>query len=909
MPIRSRYAAQFQLLVALITLAAVGSAAQGVQPPYLNPSLPIDRRVDDLISRLTLEEKVWQLQDNSHAIPRLNIPAYTWGNEGLHGDAFGGYSTLFPQVVGMAATWDQPLVHSMAEVISDEARAKYNQANRNSNHARFQGITFWAPNINIFRDPRWGRGQETYGEDPVLTSRMAVAYITGLQGDDPHYLKALAGPKHFAVHSGPEGERHHWDSYVSAHDLQDTYLPAFHAAIAEAHAGSIMCAYNRINGTPSCANPWLLTKTLRQQWDFKGFVISDCGAVGEISKDHHYAADDEHSSALAIKAGLDSACDWVPDGQRPEYSYLLEAAQHHLVSESEIDQALRRVLTMRFRLGMFDPEGKVPFSSIPMSVINSPASAGLALRAARESIVLLKNDGEFLPLKDAKSIAVIGPSADLNQVLEGTYYAVPVAPVTPLVGIQKRFSGKAQVLYAQGSNHAGDLPIGIAYTTLHPPAGTTESQEFGLHGEYFANPDLTGNPAVTRIDRTINFDWNEANPVPELPNENYSVRWTGTFTPPAPGDYRIGARGRGCTSCNREFLKLYIDGKLVLQQGESGAAKASSTGVPLPGANQPEKPFPLLHVTDLRPHTIRLEYSHRLVPTHHLVAGGIDLLWQPPPATLLNQAVAIARKSDVAVVFVGLTPGLEGEELSTNLPGFLKGDRTDLNLPGRQLALLRAVASTGKPIVVVLMTGSAVSVRYAQEHAKAVLEAWYPGQAGGTAIAETLAGDNNPAGRLPVTFYADIDQLPPFGDYNMKNRTYRYFSGKPEFGFGFGLSYSSFSYSAMRLSAAALAPDGSLTAAVHVKNTSNVAGDEVVELYLIPPALATNPLRKLVGFTRIHLDSSEEQTVHFQLTADDAQTVTGDGSKALLAGEYRLVAAGAQPQDASSLSEATFIVR
>ena len=895
--------------VALLAILAFGIDTAGAadpssRPAYLDTSLPTDRRVRDLISRLTLEEKVWQLQDNPRAIPRLNIPAYTWGNEGLHGDAFAGYSTLFPQVIGMAATFDEPLVHAMGDVVATEARARYNQANRTHDHSRFQGITFWAPNINIFRDPRWGRGQETYGEDPFLTARMGVAYITGLQGNDPHYLKAAAGPKHFAVHSGPEGERHQWDSYVSAHDLQDTYLPAFHAAVSEAGAASVMCSYNEINGTPACANSWLLTKTLRQQWQFKGVVISDCGAVGDISRFHHYAEDDEHSSAAAIEAGLDAACDWVPDGQRSEYSYLFEAAQHHLVTESQIDQALQRVLTVRFRLGMFDPDDKVPFSKVPMSAINAPESAALALRAARESIVMLKNQGNFLPFKNFAKIAVIGPSADFTQTLEGTYYAVPLAPVTPLMGMQQAFRDKAEIFYAQGSTHVDKLPIPIEYNALHP---SKHAREFGLRGEYFGNPEFSGKPVVIRTDRTINFDWDEANPAPGLPNENYSVRWTGTFTPPAPGDYGIGARVRGCSACGREFLAMYIDGRLIVQRGGENSANPS-TSVPLPGAVVKGGALPILHCADRRPHTIRLQYVHRFVPTHHLVAGGVDLIWQPPAAALRNEAVAAATKADVAVVIVGLSPELEGEELSVKLPGFNSGDRTDLSLPATQLELLKAVAATGRPLVVVLMSGSALSVPWAQDHAKAILESWYPGQAGGDAIAETLAGTNNPAGRLPITFYTGVDQLPSFGDYSMKNRTYRYFYGKPAYGFGFGLSYSTFAYSNLTISSTGPLRSGDIKASVKVTNTSKIPGDEVVQLYLVPPAVPTSPLRKLVAFTRIHLDAREAKTVDLNLRAGSIMTITDDGTPALLTGRYKVVAAGAQPQDASSSAEATFDV-
>ena len=863
----------------------LSQTAESAHPAYLDSSLPVANRVDDLIARMTLEEKVGQLQDVAPAIPRLHIPAYTWGNEGLHGDANAGYATLFPQVIGMAATFDAPLVHSMGDVIATEARAKYNQAGNTGEHGRFHGITFWAPNINIFRDPRWGRGQETYGEDPYLTSRMAVAFITGLQGDDPRYLKALAGPKHFDAHSGPEGERHHWDTVVSPHDLEDTYLPAFRAAVEEAHAGSVMCSYNRINGIPACANPWFLTETLRNQWHFTGFVISDCGAVGDLSQSQHYASDYTHASALAIHAGMDSSCGWVPDGQREEYSYLLEAAQAGLVSTAEIDQALRRALNLRFRLGMFDPDDLVPFSKIPATVIDSPEHAALALRAARESIVLLKNDNHFLPLRHVKKIAVIGPSADLTRTLEGNYNATPKHPITPLIGMEQRFHGQSEILYAQGAQLTAGMPVIIESIALHPGA---DSAQTGLRGEYFNNPDFGGQPVLTRVDRTINFNWTGASPVPGLDADNYSVRWTGIFTPIAPGDYNLGAKVRGCAKCGREFVRLYLDDKLLVTQDQVAVQT--------------------VHFADRSAHTIRLEYEHRFVPTHHVINAGVDLLWEPPADALREEALAAVRKADVTVAFVGLSPELEGEELPVKLDGFLSGDRTSLALPAAQESLLEAAAATGKPLVVVLMSGSAVAMPFAQQHARAVLEAWYPGESGGVAIAETLAGDNNPAGRLPVTFYTGVDQLPPFGDYSMANRTYRYFHDQPEYGFGYGLSYSSFRYSGLRLSSSKLTPGSSIDATVRVSNTSSIPGDEVVELYLVPPAAPGNPLRRLVAFKRIHLDAGEQQSVQFTLPAASAQTVQADASRALVPGRYRLVAAGAQPQDASSSAEAAFVI-
>jgi beta-glucosidase len=895
-----------------ILLCLLTAVLHGQTPAYRDPAQPTTARVNDLIHRMSLEEKISQLQDNSIAIPRLKMPAYTWGNEGLHGDSFSGYATLFPQVIGMAATFDPALVHSMGDVISTEARARFNSIG--PDHPRFFGISFWAPNINIFRDPRWGRGQETYGEDPFLTARMAVAYITGLQGDDPRYLKALAGPKHFAVHSGPEADRHHFDSVVSPHDLADTYLPAFHAALTEAHAGSVMCAYNEINGTPSCANPWLLTTTLRDNWHWPGYVVSDCGAIGDISTGHHFAADDEHSSAAALKAGMDIACDWVPDGQRTEFDHLREAVRDHLVTEANIDTALGHVLTMRFRLGMFDPPSMVPYTKITAAEIDTPAHAALALQAAREAIVLLKNDHSLLPLHNVHSIAVVGPSADINQIVEGNYNAIPSAPITPLIGMQQHFTRQTTIRYAQGASLAAGFPVVVEYTTLHP---TTDPQTFGLTGEYFTNPDLAGKPAVTRIDRSINFDWDQAAPAPGVPAEDYSVRWTGTFTPLAPGTYGLGAKARGCTNCSaREAFRLYVDDKLVLESDppkgvatsrnfNAVAADPHPKGVDATG---PRRVVPIAF-TDTKPHTIRLEYTHHRVPTHHLVAGGIDLLWQPPDDILRAQAVAAAKQSEVIVAFVGLSPELEGEELPIQLPGFRAGDRTSLNLPQSQEDLLTALASTGKPLVVVLMTGSAINSPTARAKASAILEAWYPGEAGGTAIAETLSGANNPAGRLPVTFYDSVAQLPTYDDYSMAHRTYRYFAGKPIYGFGYGLSYSRFDYSDLKLSTPALNATSPVTVSLSVKNQTPRAGDEVVELYLTPPQQPGAPLRRLIGFQRIHLNANAAQTVTFTVDSATASSVLADGSSQLLPGAYTLFVGGAQPSEAASSVHADFIVR
>lgn len=893
-----------KIIALFLALATVPFQAFGQKPPYLDPSLPVTFRVDDLISRMTLQEKVDALQNNAPGIPRLGIQPYGSGHEGLHGVVGPGYTTLFPQAIGMAATFDAPLLHQMGNVVGMEAHALFNMTGPKG-ISHFNGLNFWSPNINIFRDPRWGRGQETYGEDPFLTSRLGVAYITGLQGDDPRYLLAAAGPKHLAAHSGPEADRHRWDTIVSPHDLQDTYLVAFHAAISEAHAASTMCAYNRINGVPACANSWLLTDTVKKSWGLNGYVVSDCGAIGDLSDGQHYVANFEEASASAIKAGMDLSCDWVPDGARPEFSYLLEAYQHKLIAESDLDRALRNVFAVRMRLGLFDPPEMVPYSKLGSETIHSRDHRQLALTASREAIVLLKNSDDFLPLKNPKSIAVVGPNADVLQVIEGNYNAVPLSPVTPLAGIRQRFKG-ALIHYAQGAPLVENLPIVVDETVLHPASGSAQA---GLKGEYFANPDFAGSPTTTRIDRTINFDWSRAEPALGIPTEDYSVRWTGTLTPPAQGDYAIGVKTKGCTTCSeRERFKLYLDGQLIQAPGavtgnattinfNAGAAGSGTTvGVDSSG---PLRVIPL-HFTDTRPHDIRIEYVHRNVPTHHFIAGGLDLIWQAPLSVQRDQAVAAAKSSDVIVACVGLSPEIEGEELPVKLPGFLAGDRTDILLPAAQVSLLEALNATGKPLVVVLMTGSAVSVPFATANAKAILEAWYPGEAGGTAIAETLAGDNNPAGRLPITFYTGVDQLPAFGDYGMANRTYRYFAGRPAYGFGFGLSYSTFRYSDLRVSTQELVSGGMINATFRLKNTSRVDGDEVAEFYLTPPLSPISPIRRLIGFQRVHLRAGEEQTVTMPLTSEAASSVNDDGSRTLVPGSYTLFIAGAQPAEAKS---------
>ena len=855
--------------------------------PYQNPALTPEQRAADLVSRMTLEEKVSQTMNSSIAIPRLGVPAYDWWSEGLHGIARSGYATVFPQAIGNAATWDAPLVEQIASVTSTEARAKYNQAIRDNVHSIFFGLTIWSPNINIFRDPRWGRGQETYGEDPLLTASLGTAFVKGLQGDDPHYLKTVATPKHFAVHSGPEPERHRFNVEVSPHDLEDTYLPAFRATVTDGHADSIMCAYNAVDGAPACASKMLLEETLRHDWKFGGYVTSDCGAVDDFfsTNGHHYSSDAEHASAAALLAGTDTNCG-------DTYNALVKAVKDGLIPESAINTAVERLFTARFRLGMFDPPGMNPYARLPMSEDDSPEHRALALRAARESMVLLKNDGDFLPLKsDIHTIAVIGPNAASLAAVEGNYNGIPSHPDLPIDGMRAEFSG-AKILYAQGSAYVGELPVPLPETALHPAA---DSNEAGLKGEYFASSDLQGQPVLTRTDRRIDFDWDAASPAPGVPAKDFGVRWSGTMQVPAPGDYPFNIQLGDCYPCgDAEAFKVFLDGNDVahFSTREDSQYRPSST------------PAFTLHFADTQPHAFRLEYTHHA----ELFGAGITLEWTPPVDVEREQAVDIAKQADVVVAFVGLSPHLEGEEMPIHVKGFLGGDRTDIQLPDVQQQLLEAVAVTGKPLVVVLMNGSALAVNWTQQHPKAILEAWYPGEAAGQAIAETLDGKNNPAGRLPVTFYRSIDQIPAFENYSMKGRTYRYFHGDPLYPFGYGRSYTHFTYSNLKLSSQTLNAEDDLLVDADVRNVGLRPGDEVVELYLTPPQSALAPRVELEGFERIHIEPGETHHVRFTLHPRQLSLVDADGNRSVEPGRYSVFVGGQQPSPNVGVSE-TFSIQ
>jgi beta-glucosidase len=869
--------------------------------PWLDTSLTPRQRAHALVSQMTLEEKASQLEDWAVAIPRLGVPDYQTWNEALHGVARAGYSTVFPQAIGMAATWDPKIVGAMGNVVSEEARAKYNQAQREDNHRIFYGLTFWSPNINIFRDPRWGRGQETYGEDPFLTGRLGIAFIGGVQGSDLNHLRAVATSKHFAVHSGPESLRHGFNVDPSARDLEETFLPAFRATVTEGHVQSVMCAYNSIDEFPSCTNKLLLQEHLRNAWGFKGFVVSDCGAIVDVYQGHKKTTDIEHAAALSLEAGTDLSCSiWTPG-----FNSLASAVQKGLVSEDLVTQAAERLYTARFQLGLFDPPSSL--DRIPFTTAAGDANRQVSLKAAEESIVLLKNDGA-LPLKIAPGhIAVIGPTADLLPSILGNYVGTPLHPVTPLDAIGSQFRS-TPILYAQGSTLAEGVGVPVPRTAF--------GLNTGLKTEFFATPDWTGRPVAVSTEHEVQADWENAHPVPQIESPTYSVRWSGTFTAPAPGHYVFTVEAADSFPYSpAESYRLIIDGQVKGEGSLRAGHDLSSMGNfhAAPGASPTAPPVETFAQTpkieidfaDTTPHEFRFEYSHSADRS----GGGVTLKWVAPAQAQLDEAVARAKEAAVVIAFVGLSPQLEGEEMPIKIPGFVGGDRTSLDLPTPQQMLLESLAATGKPLIVVLQSGSAVALNWANEHAVAILEAWYPGVEGGTAIARTLAGLNNPAGRLPVTFYASLDGLPDFTSYAMKGRTYRYFQGKPLWGFGYGLSYSKFKYGAVKLSAATLkaSETASLTATVTVSNTGSVGGDEVVEAYLKTPQ-ADGPIHSLVAFERVHIDAGASKEVTLKIAPRSLSSVDDQGNRAILEGKYTLSVGGAQPQETQSKSEASFTV-
>lgn len=830
--------------------------------PFWDHTLPIEQRVNDLVSRLTLEEKVAQMLNAAPAIERLGIPAYDWWNEVLHGVARTPFRvTSFPQAIGMAATWDSTSLYRMADYAASEGRAIYNKAaEQGRTNERYLGLTYWTPNINIFRDPRWGRGQETYGEDPFLTAVLGKAFVRGLQGEDPRYLKAAACAKHFAVHSGPEPSRHSDNFNPSEYDLWDTYLPAFKELIVNADVAGVMCAYNAVNTQPCCASDLLMNDILREQWKFTGYVTSDCWAIDDFYKYHKTHPDATSSAVDAVLHGTDLECG------ETVYKTLTAAVENGLIKEEQLDVSLRRLFTVRMRLGMFDPPSMVKYAQTPASALEAPEHRAHALKMAQQSIVLLRNANQVLPLsKNIKKIAVIGPNADNGISLLGNYNGIPSRIVTVLDGIREKLGSKVEVVYEKAINFTNDTVL--VYADVSGQYSHHGKQ--GFKAEYYGNRALQGDPVAVRHESTLEHTWQRGDTVAgNLIANNFSARYSTVFTANASDSITFEVDAD-------DGYRLFVNGKEVIDAWQRNRWGA--------------KTYTLQTVKDAA-YDIVLEYwqgdDHAHVALH---AGQF---------VRTDFAALAGRVSDAdAIIFAGgISPQLEGEEMQVNFPGFDGGDRTTILLPTVQTALMKALTATGKPVVFVMMTGSAIATPWESDHIPAIINAWYGGQSAGTAIADVLFGDYNPAGRLPVTFYKSDSDLPDFMSYDMTNRTYRYFKGDALYPFGYGLSYSTFQYSNLE-TAKKIRKGESLHVSATVTNTGARDGEEVVQLYVSHQQKDIRvPIRTLKGFARIALKAGESRQVIFQLTPDDLSVIDENGASKQPAGEVFISIGGGQPE-------------
>lgn len=828
---------------------------------YLNPKEPIAARVEDLVSRMTLSEKIAQLYNDAPAIERLGIPEYNWWNEALHGVARAGKATVFPQAIGLAATFNAPLLHNVAAAISDEARAKHHYFTDNDVVFRYTGLTFWSPNVNIFRDPRWGRGQETYGEDPFLTGKLAVEFIGGLQGNDPQYLKTAAMAKHFAVHSGPEKSRHSDDYEASPKDLQETYLPAFAMAVKDAQVESVMCAYNRVNGAPACGSDYLLQEVLRGDWGFDGHVVSDCGALADFYDPmaHNVVQAPAEAAAWALKSGTDLNCG---TGRLSTFANLHFALQRKFITEADIDQAVTRLFTTRFKLGMFDPKDLVAYTQIPMSVVGSEKHLKLTQTAAEESFVLLKNNG-VLPLKKNTRVAVIGPNAQNPAVLLGNYNGDPIKPVTALAGIIHQ-AGQDNVIYAPGSaivdnfyGHYAAIPESVFFH-LDKNGKTLP----GLLGSYFEatqEQGMASTPEFTRVDPNIDFYWPRS-PLDDSVWDEFGIRWQGLLKPSESGRFMFES------VADIEINGKKIEGSIALEAGKTYSFSASITFLRTWWGNNPLEPL-------------------------------VQVKWINTSTNYTADSIRAAEQADVVVFIAGISPLIEGEEMPVELPGFDHGDRSSITLPKVQSDLLKRLKKTKKPIVLVNFSGSAMALNWENQQLDAILQGFYPGEATGTALANILWGQVSPSGKLPVTFYKSESDLPDFKDYRMANRTYKYFQGEPLFPFGYGLSYSQFQFSATQFN---LRQNPAGTPSVEIqytlKNTGQYQADEVVQVYMhLLDAPVTVPRQELVAFTKVQLKPNEQQQLSLSLDGKKIHYVDEAGKIQAYSGRIAFAIGGGQP--------------
>lgn len=827
------------LAVAALALLLTTSCSKK-QPdyPFRNPDLPIDERIDDLLSRLTPEEKVGQMMNQTPAIERLGIPEYDWWNEALHGVARAGRATVFPQAIAMAATFDEGALHETFTMVSDEARAKYHQYQKDKEYDRYKGLTFWTPNINIFRDPRWGRGMETYGEDPYLTERMGIAVVKGLQGDDPTYFKTHACAKHYAIHSGPEWNRHEFDVSVTPRDLWQTYLPAFEALVKEGNVQEVMCAYNRFEGDPCCSSDKLLIDILRNNWGFEDIILSDCGAINDFwEKDkntprHETHPDAESASADAVLSGTDLECG-------SSYRSLMQALKDGKIKEEELNVSLSRLLKGRFELGMFDPDERVPYSQIPYSVVESPKHIAKALEMAHKSMVLLKNKNQLLPLdKTIKKIAVVGPNAADSTMLWANYNGFPSKTVTILEGIRNKVPG-TEVIYELGCNHTDDFVMTDLGSAITSPAGQ------GFASEFFNNIDFTGEPVHKGLARELHYTTGgNTQFAPNVNLTNFTARFTGEFEAPANGEVEFKLSGN-------DAFRLFINNEKVAEvwENEYGA----------------ERKY-MLTAEKGKKYPVKIEYMQR--------SGSADLNLLVGVRTPVDSKATAAKvkEADVIVFVGGISPRLEGEEMPVDADGFRKGDRTNMEIPAVQKEMIKALQATGKPVIYVLCTGSALALNWEDANIDAILNAWYGGQEGGTAVADILFGDYNPAGRLPVTFYKSIDQLPDFQDYSMKGRTYRYMTEAPLYPFGYGLSYTAFAYQNAKLSNDKIGKEQSVTLTLDIANTGKRDGDEVAQIYIKNPNDPEGPIKALKAFKRVNVKAGASTPVRIELPSKAFQS-------------------------------------
>lgn len=849
------------ILVSFSLLFCTALNAQQNKPefPFQNTALSFEQRVNDLVSRLTLEEKVAQMLNATPAIKRFNIPAYDWWNEVLHGVARTQYKvTVYPQAIGMAATFDTNSLKTMADYSAIEGRAIFNEnTKQNKAGSRYTGLTYWTPNINIFRDPRWGRGQETYGEDPFLTAMLGKSFVNGLQGNDPKYLKAAACAKHYAVHSGPEPSRHSFNAVTSDYDLWNTYLPAFKELVVNAKVAGVMCAYNAFKTQPCCGSDELMTHILRDQWQFTGYVTSDCGAIDDFYRFHKTHADAVSAATDAVLHGTDIDCG------NQSYKALVDAVKQGKISEKQLDVSLRRLFMIRFRLGMFDPPSMVKYANTPTSELESPAHAAHALKMARQSIVLLKNENHTLPLrKNLKKIVVLGPNADNGIAILGNYNGTPSRLVTVLQGIKDKAGSNTEVVYEKAIQFTNDTLL--VYSDVSSQYSIDGKK--GVKAEYFNNKELAGDPLFTRIESDIDHFWQEGEAVTDqMKALNFTARYTTDYTAPTTGDLTFEMDAD-------DGYRLLIDGNEVINAWQRNRFGARSHK---------------LQIEKGKKYRIVVEYLQTEGKANVRLRAGNFI--KSDFAALTNRI----KDADVIVYAGGISPQLEGEEMRVNYPGFNGGDRTTIALPAVQTELMKALKTTGKPIVFVMLTGSAIAIPWENENIPAIVNAWYGGQSAGTAVADVLFGDYNPAGRLPVTFYKSDNDLPSFEEYSMNNRTYRYFKGEPLYPFGYGLSYTNFTYSDLR-TAATLSPGKNVTVSARVTNSGAKDGEEVVQLYVAPknePQL----VRALKGFKRIALKAGESKVVSFTLTPQDLSTMSTSGKTIPMSGKITISIGGGQP--------------